>query len=661
MKLLLVTPPLTQLNTPYPATPYLTGWLARRGWDVAQADPGLDWVLRLFSPAGLAAMARDLAASPGTVRAKPSVAHFLAHSAEYIRLSPPVLALLQGREQGLAHRIAARRVLPEGPRFAQLGPAGHEDEYLEWAFGGMGVSDRARYFATLFVEDLTDAVRDGVDAGFALARYAESIAMSPPALDPLLAELEHDERLTARLLAEITLELYERHRPDVVGMSLPFPGNVIGGLRMARTLRARAPRVRIVWGGGWVNTELRELDDPRLFDWVDAVCYDDGERPLELLLEHFDGRREAATLARTRVREDGVVKLVEGEPGRDPPFAETATPTYAGLRLDAYLGLIDLLNPMHRLWNDTRWNKLTVAHGCYWRRCNFCDITLDYIRRYDPLDAAGLVDRIEALIAETGSRGFHFVDEAAPPAVLRAMAQELLRRGVEIAWWGNIRFERSFTPELCALLARSGCIAVTGGLEVASNRLLSVMSKGVTVEQVARVTRAFADAGIRTHAYLMYGFATQTEQETVDSLEYVRQLFAAGCLDSAYWHRLSTTVHAPLGQDPTRFGIRLVGPARPAPGRVFARNDLEFVDPSGVDHDMLGVGLRKALYNYMLGLGLDDDVAVWFARPVARTTVARDFVTRALAGEAPAKSARSKSKGSGGGAKNRAAGRTPRR
>ena len=317
----------------------------------------------------------------------------------------------------------------------------------------------------------------------------------------------------------------------------------------------------------------------------------------------------------------------------DVAFAETAAPTYAGLPLADYLGLIDLLNPMHRLWSDTRWNKLTVAHGCYWRKCSFCDVSLNYIAHYEPLAAHALADRIEAVVAQTGSRGFHFVDEAAPPAALAALAAEITKRKLDLAWWGNIRFEKAFTPEMCRLLARSGCIAVTGGLEVAANRLLKLMNKGVTVEQVARVTKAFADAGIRVHAYLMYWFPTETAQETIDSLEYVRQLFAAGCLDSAYWHRLTATAHAPLGTAPELFGIRIVEAPLPAGAKRFARNDLSFADPTGVDHDALGEGLRKAVYNYMLGLGLDQDVRSWFAGRVPRPRVPTDAIAHAISGQ----------------------------
>jgi radical SAM superfamily enzyme YgiQ (UPF0313 family) len=311
---------------------------------------------------------------------------------------------------------------------------------------------------------------------------------------------------------------------------------------------------------------------------------------------------------------------------------DTGTPTYEGLPLDRYVSLFEMLNPMHRLWADGRWNKLTIARGCYWKKCTFCDITLDYIGRYEPAEAALIVDRIEEIVRETGETGFHFVDEAAPPAMLRGIAEELIERRVAITWWGNIRFEKSFTPELCALLARSGCVAISGGLEVASDRLLQLMKKGVTVAQVARVARAFTDAGVLVHAYLMYGFPTETEQETIDALERVRQLFEEGCIQSGFWHRFAATAHSPIGQAPETYGIRLAK----TPRVTFARNEVPFVDPTGTDHERLGVGLRKALYNYMHGVGLEADVRSWFDAPRKRggglpePQVAPDLIRRAL-------------------------------
>ncbi|MCM2324494.1 MAG: radical SAM protein [Oligoflexia bacterium] len=626
MRVLLLVPPLTQLNTPYPATAYLTGFLRARGYDARQADPAIELVDRLFSRAGVSRIAAVLSERAKSTRKKPpeALGRFLKNAQSYIDAVEPALRFLRGQDPTLALRIVGREYLPEGPRFA----AAAEGEALGAAFGHLGTQDHAKYLASLFIDDLADVVKEGIDPRFELSRYGERLAASAPDFGPLREELEAEPTLVDALLDEITGELLEQHQPEVLGLTAPFPGNVYGAFRIARRAKAWRPALPIVLGGGYVNTELRELSEPRVFDYVDYVTLDDGERPLLCLLEQLERKRPESSLCRTFVREDGEVRFRHDPASHDIPQAETGIPTYDGLPLEKYFSLFEMLNPMHRLWSDGRWNKLTVAHGCYWRKCNFCDTTLDYISRYEAPATGLLLQRIEALIAETGQRGFHFVDEAAPPAALRSLAEAVLERKLPITWWGNIRFEKTFTPQLAALLARSGCVAVSGGLEVASDRLLKLMNKGVTVEQVARVTHAFTEAGIMVHAYLMYGFPTQTEQETVDALERVRQLFEAGCIQSAYWHRFSATAHSPIGRDPARFGIRL----RPAPPAPFARNDLAFEDPTPCDHERLGQGLRKALYNYMHGVGLDADVRSWFDKKVPKTTVSRERVRRALRG-----------------------------
>jgi radical SAM superfamily enzyme YgiQ (UPF0313 family) len=628
LKILSVIPPMTQLNTPYPSTAYLTGFLRSRGFAAVQEDLALALVLRLFSPDGLRALRACIEAMPAKQHL-PRVHAFERQFERYLATIGPAVAFLQGRDPSIAHRIAGRNFLPEGPRFAPL-EAYVDDEGgdpLAWAFGALGVTDRARHFATLYLDDVADVLREAVDARFEFVRYAESLAQSQSSFNPLAQALAAVENLVDGTLRELTLEAIRRHTPDVVLVSAPFPGNVYGAFRIAQAIKAQYPAIVTVLGGGFVNTELRELAEPRVFDYFDYITLDDGERPLLALLEHLNHERPQDRLVRTFLRDENGVRYVDGrEP--DIPFADAGTPTWDGLPLERYLSLLDMLNPMHRLWSDARWNKLTVAHGCYWKKCSFCDVSLDYISRYEAIAATTLVDRIEAIIKETGQTGFHFVDEAAPPKALRALAVELHKRNRAISWWGNIRFEKSFTPELCAVLADSGCIAVSGGLEVASDRLLKLMKKGVSVAQVARVTHAFTEAGIQVHAYLMYGFPTQTVQDTVDALEYVRQLFAAGCIQSGFFHRFACTVHSPVGLHPEQYGVRL----KALPKVSFAKNDVGFIDPTGVDHDALGIALNKALYNYMHGIGLDQDVRGWFAGRVPRTTVPRNFIARALRG-----------------------------
>ena len=609
MKVLSLIPPMTQLNTPYPSTAYLTGFLRSRQIDAVQEDLALALVLSFFSSQGISEMRTQALALPEEGRSA-SVNYFLDYFEIYQDTIEPVIAFLQGRDSTLSHRINTRDFLPEGPRFFSLDVYDDEDsaDPLAWAFGALGSHDRARHLATLYLNDLSDVLRDAVDDRFEFVRYAESLAGSQPTFNPLADALEAKPTLMDLNLQKLTSQTVEQYQPNLVILSVPFPGAMYAALRIAQTIKAKYPKIKIALGGGYVNTELREITEPRIFDYVDFISLDSGERPLLNILEYLDGKRSAERLVRTFVRNAaGQVQYMNWQEP-DIPFEDVGVATWDGLPLNSYLSLLDMLNPMHRLWSDGRWNKLTVAHGCYWKKCSFCDVSLDYISRYETASASLLVDRIEQIVAETGQTGFHFVDEAAPPKALKALAEELLRRKVMISWWGNIRFEKTFTPDLAELLAKSGCIAMSGGLEVASDRLLNLMKKGVTVEQVARVTKGFSDAGILVHAYLMYGFPTQTVQETVDALEYVRQLFENGCIQSGFFHRFTCTVHSPVGKNPEEYGITLI----PLPPVSFAKNDIAFNDPSGIDHDALGLGLKKAIYNFMHGVGLEQEAHTWF-------------------------------------------------
>ena len=635
MTVLLMTPPMTQLNTPYPATAYLTGFLRSRGYEAVQRDPAIELFLEMMTAQGLDIMRQHVEENFESFEDDelPDVIYtFLAEFDRYRLCVEPVIRFLQGKDSSLAMRINSRRFLPEGPAFDVIEQMeAVSGDVLKTAFGNLGVQDKAKYLATLFINDLSSVITQGVDPYFEVSRYGERLAAANPTFDDLYDTLMGEPSFSSEILEQLVEVYLEETQPSVVALTVPFPGNMLGALRIAQTCKEINPDIPVVLGGGFVNTELRALKDTRVFEFVDFICVDDGERPFMTLLDYFDGKCEVDDLVRTYFLaedQDGdpFVYFNDNKDLKDIPQTEVGAPVYDGLPLTEYLSLCEMLNPMHRIWSDGRWNKLTIAHGCYWKKCSFCDVSLDYIERYDYAGADILVDRIEQLIEETGQTGFHFVDEAAPPKALFALAERLIERGVVISWWGNIRFEKTFSPEKCQLLADSGCIAVSGGLEVASDRLLKLMKKGVSVEQVARVTKGFSDAGILVHAYLMYGFPTQTEQETVDALEMVRQMMSHGCFQSAYWHRFAATIHSPIGINPEEYGITLAE----RPETLFAENDVDFFDPTGTDHEMLGNGLRKALYNYMHGIGFDQPMSFWFDQSVARPTVKKDLISKAF-------------------------------
>ncbi len=616
--ILLITPPFTQLNTPYPATAYLKGFLNTKGIESYQADLGIEVILSLFTKEKLIELFQIT--ENNSIELSDNSLRICALQNEYINTIEPVITFLQNKNPTLAHSICDRSYLPEASRFEQL-------EDLEWAFGTMGIHDKARHLATLYLEDLGDLIKEVIDPHFGFSRYAERLGRTATHFDEMHQALEQAPSFIAKILIDLLNQKIKKYNPTALCISVPFPGNLYGAFICGQFVKQHYPSIKIIMGGGYPNTELRSLSDERVFNYIDYICLDDGEAPLSFLLEHLEGKRKKEDLKRVFTLHNGTVNYFNASKELDVPQRETGTPDYSDFLLNDYLSVIEIVNPMHRLWSDGRWNKLTLAHGCYWGKCTFCDVTLDYIKRYEPLTAALLCDRIEEIIAQTNQHGFHFVDEAAPPALLRELALEIIRRKLTVVWWTNIRFEKNFTADLCRLLKAAGCIAISGGLEVASDRLLDLMKKGVTVAQVSRVSDSFTQAGIMVHAYLMYGFPTQTAQETVDALEMVRQLFGLGVVQSGFWHRFAMTAHSPVGLEPAAYQVVRTGPDFGG----FADNDLYHDDPTGCDHDLFAEGLRKSLFNYMHGVGFEFDLSEWFDFKTPKTIIAPNFIEDAIA------------------------------
>ena len=612
--LLLITPPFTQLNTPYPATSYIKGFLNTKDISSFQSDLGIEVILSLFNKntfQKLFQMAFD-----AEVIVSENSQRIYALRQDYLKTLDAVILFLQGKNDTLARQLCTDNFLPQASRFQQL-------DDLEWAFGNMGMQDKAKHLATLYLEDLSDFIVECIDANFGFSRYAERLGRSANSFDELYGHLNEEPTFIDELTLGLLSEQLKNIQPKLVCFSVPFPGNLYSAFRCAQFIKASYPSVKIAMGGGFPNTELRSLTDVRVFEFFDFISLDDGELPLELIYHYL--MNGGGELKRTFILEDNQVVYKNDSLRPDYKQQDVGTPDYSDLFLDKYISVIEIANPMHSLWSDGRWNKLTMAHGCYWGKCTFCDISLDYIKIYEPVAASLLVDRVETLIAQTGESGFHFVDEAAPPSLMKSFALEVLKRNLTITWWTNIRFEKNFTQDLCFLLKASGCIAISGGLEVASDRLLKLIDKGVTVEQVAQVTRNFTEANIMVHSYLMYGYPTQTVQETVDSLEMVRQLFELGIIQSGFWHQFALTAHSPVGLHPEEYGVM-----PDLKSISFANNDIDFKDKTGIDHSKFSFGLKKSLFNFMHGIGFDMSLQEWFDFKIPTSTISPDYIYNCL-------------------------------
>jgi len=610
-KVLFITPPFTQLNTAYPASAYLKGFLEAQEISVAHSDLSIELFTSIFTGDFLRAIFQEADALENYHYPK-----VRKMKALYISRVDVVIKFLQKQDIITAHKILEPDFLPLGHRLVNV------NTDIKWEAGNIGIIDKAKHYATLFIEEIGDFIQANVDEFFAFTKYAEQIATSASSFDQIDEFLSYQPTIIEEQMLDILVAKIETHKPNLVCFTIPFPGNLFAALRCAQFIKQLFPDIYVAFGGGYCNTELRSLSDPRIFEFVDFITLDDGEGPLLKIVRFIDGNSNSNELERTYVLENEQVVYKNKIPNTIFHHKNLPAPNYSGLPFHKYVSFLDVVNPMHRMWTDARWNKLTISHGCYWKQCSFCDVNLDYIGNYQNTTAEDLVNKIEKIVKDTGITGFHFVDEAAPPKMLRALSNALIKRKVNITWWTNIRFEKTFDFELCKLMAASGCIAVTGGLEVASDRLLAKMKKGVDIAQVTRVTHHFSKNNIMVHAYLMYGFPTQTEQETIDSLEVVRQLFEKNCIQSAFWHLFTTTVHSPIGKNPEAFGIQITGPAFEG----FAQNDLYHEDPQGANHTKYTKGLNLALHNYLNKAGFNKELQHWFSFSIPKTNHPKDLI-----------------------------------
>lgn len=202
---------------------------------------------------------------------------------EYIKTIDSVIQFLQGKNPTLALQICQEDFLPEASRFAQL-------EELDWAFGSMGTQDKAKHLATLYLEDISDFIVECVDENFGFSRYAERLGRSANSFDELYEALQQEPTYIDSILISLLKAKIEAVKPTLFLISVPFPGNLYSAFRCAQWVKQNHPEIKISMGGGFPNTELRSLSDKRVFEFFDFITLDDGEVPIEELVDNLSSR-----------------------------------------------------------------------------------------------------------------------------------------------------------------------------------------------------------------------------------------------------------------------------------------------------------------------------------------------------------------------------------
>ncbi len=242
MKILLVTPPLTQLNTPYPATCHLQGFLRSRGIDAGQMDLSIALIEKLFTQEQLQ---RIFQLDFSTKKLSKHSRNLLQQSGFYIQTIEPVMRFLSGRDSSLAQRFSDLDFWPQSKRFPS------EDD-LEWAFGVIGNHDRATHLCTLFLKDLCDFINQTIDPNFELIRYAESLCLRLPEFAPLQQTLLQPPSFIDQLMLDIFAQKVRTCNPEMVGFCVPFSGKSVCRLALC-TVAAEGVPVGKHCDGRWLR------------------------------------------------------------------------------------------------------------------------------------------------------------------------------------------------------------------------------------------------------------------------------------------------------------------------------------------------------------------------------------------------------------------------
>ncbi|HUH25862.1 MAG TPA: hypothetical protein VLY87_04505, partial [Flavobacterium sp.] len=323
-QLLMITPPFTQLNTPYPGTVYLKGFLNTKGISSFQSDLGMEVILKLFSKQGLIDLFHFIEDS--SVSLNENSLRIVALQQDYIYTIDAVIAFLQGKNPTLANAIVQEGFLPEASRFSHL-------EELDWAFGSMGFQDKAKHYATLYLEDLSDLIVEGVDENFGFSRYAERLGRSANSFDELYNALQQEPTYIDLITLDLLEKLIQKSNPKIVGFSVPFPGNLYSAFRCAQYVKKQHPQLKVVMGGGFPNTELRSVSDIRVFEFFDFINLDDGEAPTEQLIKFVNNEIDQTELKRTLLLQNDEVVYINNPLIKDYKQIDVGCPDYTDIDL----------------------------------------------------------------------------------------------------------------------------------------------------------------------------------------------------------------------------------------------------------------------------------------------------------------------------------------
>jgi hypothetical protein len=312
------------------------------------------------------------------------------------------------------------------------------------------------------------------------------------------------------LYEDFLLESEQWEDYNVIGISLIGSSQIVPGLTLARMIKKRYPHLFIALGGPIFSVMMERLKKwPEFFDeFCHAVIHLEGEEPLNQLLKAVQRGSSLEEVPNLMYKDNGKVKKSKGK--AMVRFDQIPPPTFDGLPIDLYLSPYPVF-------------PVLQSRGCYWGRCTFCTHSAIYGHRYGLHKSCSMVDQLESFSKQYKTKYFTFSDEAVSPHALNDLSDLIIKRGLDIRAVPMVRFEKKMDAGFFNKINKAGFNFLLYGLESANDRILSLMEKGNSSELARHILKMSREAGIWNHLFLFFGFPTETWEEAMETIEFLKE------------------------------------------------------------------------------------------------------------------------------------------
>lgn len=316
---------------------------------------------------------------------------------------------------------------------------------------------------------------------------------------------------------EALAEAARKEKPDLVFFETATP-TITYDLDTARRLKAAAPGARLILGGP--HTTVYDEDALKAVPEVEFIVRGEYEEALVELAKALRGGSDPAGVAGITFRgPDGAPRSTGRRPLVDPldklPMpAYDLFPSNAAPDPGAY-------------WDGFCQHRPAVqmhaSRGCPYK-CDFClwNQVMYGNGRYRTFSPERLVEEAALLHERYGAKEIYFDDDdfTINAAHVRAIAEGLLARGLKLKW-SCMGDAINMTPDLLALMAKSGCVGIKFGVETGSERVIKKLGKPVDLRKVRELVRLCASHGIKTHATFTLGLAEDDQESLVETIAFL--------------------------------------------------------------------------------------------------------------------------------------------